>query len=295
MCVIVYKPKDIQFPSKDTLQACWNKNDDGAGYMFPYRNKVVIRKGFMTFDEFYNDLQESISKYGDKKPYVMHFRITTQGGVQAKLTHPYPLSKNMDDLRELNFKSDIGVAHNGIISLTSNSSEKDNNDTMKFITDYLSLIIKSRNFYEDEDTIDLIGKLCKSKLCILDGSGHTTMIGDFILSEDNCYYSNESFKTYKPSHYDYSKWHLYDSYEDFKYFGNKKSTNTESKNAIKNQYKCIWNKFKRDSKYYFIKDCYCPKKLCNDCSYCGSCIFFKDCEKAKKEAYKDTNKNLLVY
>ena len=275
MCVIVYKPKGADFPSKETLQQCWTKNDDGAGFMFPYKNRVEIRKGFMTFDDFYNALQETIRLQGKRKAYVMHFRITTQGGVQAKLTHPYPLSKNMEDLKELTFSSDIGVAHNGIISLTSSSYNKDHNDTMEFITDYLSLLIKNRNFYKSEDTLKLIKKLCKSKLCILDGSGHTQLVGDFIQGEDGCYYSNESFKNYTPKTYTYTC-----SYgspktttksEPIVINGNSKLS--DYKQGIKDNI-C---KYKRNGIYYFIGDKFCPKTTLNDCSYCGACAFAEKC------------------
>lgn len=289
MCVIVYKPKDIDFPTKETLKACWTKNDDGAGFMFPLKNKVVIKKGFMTFDDFYNALTETINTYGTKRPYVMHFRITTQGGVQAKLTHPYPLSKNMKDLQELNFTSDIGVAHNGIISLTSCAGEKEYNDTMKFITDYLALIIKHRTFYNDEDTLTLIKSLCKSKLCILDGAGHVQLIGDFIKGNDNCYYSNKSFENYVPSYgYGYNDCNIvygktgywdcgvFHKYRDFK--------SEKSKPKKEKMENSAWKPFKRGNKYYFIHDNYCPKSMCDDCSYCGACAFCKECGiKSNKE------------
>jgi predicted glutamine amidotransferase len=271
MCVIVYKPKNVDFPSKETLEKCWNKNDDGAGFMYPYKNKVVIKKGFMTFDEFYEELTSTINTYGDKRPFVMHFRITTQGGVQAKLTHPYPISKNMDDLRELRFVSDMGVAHNGIISLTSNHSENDNNDTMKFITDYLSLIVKNRSYYKDADNLDLISKLCKSKLAILDGAGHVELIGNFIKGEDDCYYSNENFRTYndtKTINYNY-----------YRYYDIPKSENKTDAIICENADKTVWKNFKRGSKYYFIKNVFCPKSEYKDCSYCGACAYCDECGK----------------
>ena len=281
MCVIVYKPKNIDFPKKETLYACWKKNDDGAGFMFPYKNKVIIRKGFMTFDDFYNALKETQNTYGTNRPYVMHFRITTQGGVQAKLTHPYPLSKNMSDLQELNFESDIGVAHNGIISLTSSSSVKEYNDTMKFITDYLSLIIKKRTFYNDADTLNLIQSLCKSKLCILDGSGHAQMIGDFVESKDGCFYSNRSFEIYEYNdNYTYASHGYYHNGKYHSYFYDTKTDSnivTIKQTETTKQPKSFWQKFKRGKQYYFIANKYCPKTVCDDSSYCGACAFCNRC------------------
>ena len=54
MCIIAYKPKGQALPSKETLQMCWNNNEDGAGYMFANDGRVWISKGFATFDKFYS-------------------------------------------------------------------------------------------------------------------------------------------------------------------------------------------------------------------------------------------------
>jgi hypothetical protein len=146
---------------------------------------------------------------------VLHFRITTQGGVKKELCHPYPLSSKMENLKQLYCSSDIGVAHNGIISLTSDHN-KDYNDTMKFITDYLSLIIKDKKFYKDTDKLKLIERLCESKLAILDNTGHCQLIGNFI--EDNgVYYSNSTY-SYAKVKYNWKwddKWSTTNYYDDF--------------------------------------------------------------------------------
>lgn len=201
MCIIVSKIKGVALPSEQTLKNCFESNKDGAGYMIARNGIVEIKKGFMTFKDFYKSLKNE----GNLTDYsvVMHFRITTQGGVKPYLCHPYPLSRNLKDLKELSFKSQIGIAHNGIISLTSEShsyyygsyknyKEPDYNDTMKFITDYLSLIIKDKTFCENKDTLKLIERLCGSKLAILDNDGNITYIGDFIKSE-GIMYSNSSY------------------------------------------------------------------------------------------------------
>lgn len=205
MCIIVYKPKGIELPSEEVLMNCFDSNSDGAGYMYTRKGEVIIKKGFMKWDDFKANFDKTCKCIDVKNtPMVMHFRITTQGGVKQELCHPYPLSRKMESLKLLNTTADIGVAHNGIISLTSDHN-KDYNDTMKFITDYLSLIIRDKKFYKDEDKLTLIERLCGSKLAILDGSGHCQLIGDFI--EDNgVYYSNSSYKTYKYYGYKSYNW-----------------------------------------------------------------------------------------
>ena len=203
MCIILYKPSGVKLPNKQVLETCFRNNPDGAGFMYTNKGQVHIRKGFMDFTSFEENLKSTLKKIDElKTPMVLHFRITTQGGTNQPCTHPFPLSKNMSDLRQLTFTTEIGVAHNGIISLTSegyysyNSYNKkviDYSDTMKFITDYLSLIIKSPKYYKDSDTLELIERLVGSKLAILDGNGHCELIGNFTKS-DGIYYSNDSYK-----------------------------------------------------------------------------------------------------
>lgn len=193
MCIIVYKPKGADFPKKKVLEQCFINNDDGAGFMYADGQKVHIRKGFMTFEKFYQALQDTIKKVGGRKlPYVLHFRISTQAGVSPEITHPYPLSDRLADMKKLKCKSNIGIAHNGIIPLTSNFKSKKANDTMEFITEYLSLIIRNRNYYEDKKTLALIEKLTDSKLAILDGRGHCELIGEFV-EEDGNFFSNHTY------------------------------------------------------------------------------------------------------
>lgn len=199
MCIIVYKADNEQFPKKKVLKTCFTNNPDGAGFMYAYNHKVHIEKGFMSFSAFWKKLTEVRKKVGDNLPYVLHFRISTQAGKRQDCTHPFPLSKNMEDLRKLSSECDIGVAHNGIITLTSYGytsyvKQITYNDTMEFITDYLSLIIKDKNYYEDLDTIQLIRKLCESRLAILDGDGHIQFIGSGWIIENGIVYSNDSYK-----------------------------------------------------------------------------------------------------
>lgn len=280
MCVIVYKPKGISFPKEESLKNCWDRNPDGAGYMFPKDDKVIIRKGFMTYESFKNSLDYDICNNGTDIPFVLHFRITTQGGVKPHLTHPYPLSKNMQDLKELEFDSDIGVAHNGIISLTTSyNKDIDYNDTMSFITEYLSLIIKDREYYKDEDTLNLIEKLCKSKLAIMDGSGTVNLIGNFITHTDGCLYSNDSYESYKCYYGD--KCYDYYDYYDYGDYGKVYSSKTKKDKDFYEDFKS-----KKSGLYYFKEGEYCPFLIEGNKSYCNKCAFGKKCCLKKSQVVK---------
>lgn len=209
MCIAVYKPMGKDFPVKRVLKRCFYKNPDGAGFMVANGTEVEIHKGFMGFRSFWKALRETRAMYGDDKAYVMHFRISTQGGIRKDGCHPFPLSKQMSDLRQLDFSTDIGIAHNGIIDLCTDwgstysyyyvkgySARKqvDYSDTMKFITEYLSLIIHDKDYYKDDDTIDLIDKLVGSRLAILDYTGHCELIGSGWECCDGVWYSNGTYK-----------------------------------------------------------------------------------------------------
>lgn len=199
-------------PNNKTFETCFNGNKDGAGYMYSYKGKVHIEKGLMTFDDFKKSLSKTYSKIGGKKcakkiAFVYHFRITTQGGVQPELTHPFSLSEDYADMRKLSNVCDFGVAHNGIITATSDYSAKDHNDTMTFIKE-IAYPLLTKNKTIDKNCIhNILEKfLHGNRVVILDGNGNAEMFGDWI--EDNgVYYSNSGYKPYDFKRFDYySKW-----------------------------------------------------------------------------------------
>lgn len=220
MCIIVYKPSEAKLPNKKRLKKCWQNNPDGAGYMFPSKDNVIIKKGFMTFDEFYKQLIYDKNQYGEFTPFVLHFRVSTQAGVSKECTHPFPLSSNMDNLKKLRAKCQCGIAHNGVIELTSDRYNKTitYSDTMKFITDYLTLIITTTKWYNDPTKKLLIERLAESKLAIMMGDGHVELIGKFI-EEDGCFYSNEYYKEdrWKPTTKLYTRYEELEDLEDLEY------------------------------------------------------------------------------
>lgn len=203
MCVIVYKPANKKYPTYSTLKKCFDSNPHGAGFMYvDYdKNKVVIEKGFMTYSTFCKALKKHRVEYGSDSAVVMHFRIATSGGVNEECTHPYPLSNNIKDLKQVKCFTDLGIAHNGIIPCCSRGGNG-YNDTMKFIKDYLfSLIDNDKKFYKNDDTLDEINDYIGcSKLAIFDNDSHCTLFGKWF-KIDGVYYSN----TYWQSSYIWQK------------------------------------------------------------------------------------------
>ena len=56
------------------------------------------------------------------------------------MTHPFPLSDRLPHMKALDVECQCGVAHNGIIRLTSDPSQREYSDTALFITRYIRLV-----------------------------------------------------------------------------------------------------------------------------------------------------------
>lgn len=232
MCIIVSKEKYKKIPSKKILKNCFANNPDGAGFMYTNDNKVVIEKGFFTFNEFYKRLMEvdkSLNLY--KKSLVMHFRIGTSGGYDKGACHPFPVTDNTNEIQKTMVITKLGMVHNGIIS---NFVYGKLSDTQNFVKDLVYPLLKiNSNFLNNKDAIDLLYKQSgETKLCFLDKKDNITYVGNFT-TDKGIKYSNttyKSFDNYIPNfskyEYDYDKYkYSYDEYDydyDYDYNYNKK-------------------------------------------------------------------------
>ena len=124
MCIIAYKPAG-QNIDRQTLQTCFENNPDGAGFMFPCEGKVLIRKGYFTFAEFWATWEKTAKIYGDTVPVVFHFRIATAGKVDKTNCHPHRI------------KQDLAFVHNGILSCVKVSKKSRISDTIIYRDFYL--------------------------------------------------------------------------------------------------------------------------------------------------------------
>lgn len=215
MCIICYKPKNVELPDEQELKRMFNKNPHGAGFCYPEDGKVVFAKGFMTFGEFMGAL-ETVTYMREKElPIIMHFRISTQAGVTKETCHPFPLSANLLDLELLNGKADYCVFHNGTIKLTSNGNKRFS-DTQLFVADYMTLMKKmKKGWFNDPIVNKLITRLIDgSRMAIMNGKGEVVMLGNF--TENNGrYYSNEGFMDYKSLYADYYDKYYADYYDKY--------------------------------------------------------------------------------
>lgn len=215
MCIIAAKPVGVAMPSDNIIENMWNGNSDGAGFMYAEKGSVHIRKGFMTFEKFRDALDEFCSTHdATNTALVMHFRITTHGGTKPENCHPFPISESIGMLSKLDCKTQIGVAHNGIISI---SPRKGISDTMEYIASQLAPLYRGvPDFYRNKHLIEMIYNATTSRLAFLDSTGEIFTVGSFV-EDKGIKYSNESYKythRYFPCSYaGYGGWD--DEYSDY--------------------------------------------------------------------------------
>lgn len=229
MCVIIVKDKLGKLPTKESLENCFTRNGDGAGFMYTDKDgKVVIDKGYMKFKNFYKHYQKLCKIYNnfEGKNLVMHMRISTSGGTNVSNTHPFEITDNYEDMKKTYKKCELGLAHNGIISATHPSKEEETqgiNDTMVFIKTYVNPIYREwKECFKNASYLAGIKQITNSKFAILKENDELYMVGDF-QKYDGAYYSNDSYSGYKyyGSYYNgktYTKYYdWYDYYDDYGY------------------------------------------------------------------------------
>lgn len=212
MCIIAAKPAGVAMPSRDTIRIMWDGNRDGAGLMYLDGGKVTIEKGFMTYKSFAKKLDQ-LEKRLDltRTPVVMHFRITTHGGTKPENCHPFPITDSIGALKKLNSRTDIGVAHNGIIHIIPRSGIS---DTMEYIASQLAPLKRALpRFYENKNAMLLVKNAIDSRMAFLTKEGKIYTVGDFI-EDEGVLYSNSSYLKPSMRYRNLDSWNCYGSWDD---------------------------------------------------------------------------------
>ena len=196
MCIICVSPAGVQQPTDTTFRTMFHRNPHGAGYMFARGGKVTIHKGFMNLGDFLRAVHNE--HFTAEDSVVYHFRISTQAGVNPEMTHPFPLSNQPARMRALDLTCRCGIAHNGIIRMTTDPTNERYSDTAIFITDYLAEMIRKSSDLRNQALLDRIYYMARSKFAIMDGGGYVATIGEFI-DEQGLLFSNGSYEIGKLS------------------------------------------------------------------------------------------------
>lgn len=194
MCVICVSRSGIRQPNESTLRTMFEHNPHGAGYMVARDGRVEIHKGYMDIEEFLEAIRNE--HFTTRDSVVYHFRISTQAGINPEMTHPFPLSNQRHLMRELDLEAPFGVAHNGIIKMTTDPRNRLYSDTAIFITDYLSRMITKPSALRNKTLLNTIYQMARSKFAIMDQNGYVATVGDFI-NDHGLLYSNESYLEYR--------------------------------------------------------------------------------------------------
>ena len=87
MCIICVSKSGVQQPTDSTIRAMFRRNPHGAGYMYARNGKVTIHKCFMIIEDFLSAVHTE--RFTPQDSVVYHFRISTQAGVNAAMTHTH--------------------------------------------------------------------------------------------------------------------------------------------------------------------------------------------------------------
>lgn len=195
MCIIAAKPAGIEMPDSKTIRTMWENNSDGAGIMYADGGKVRIEKGFMQLSQ----LESALERLGKRldltaTPVVLHFRIRTHGGTVAECTHPFPITDSIGALKKLACRTDLGVAHNGVIH--SVDPRPGISDTMEYIATQLAPLKRALpRFYLNKHAMKLVQNAIGSRMVFLTKDGTLHTVGDFV-EDGGILYSNTSYKPY---------------------------------------------------------------------------------------------------
>lgn len=116
MCIIVYKPEGSEMPPADTLRRCFEENPDGAGFMWPEKGRVQLRKGFMGWGDLESALSSELPRDARELPVALHFRIATHGRVKPGCCHPFAVCKDYGAMRAESASAAAGFMHNGTLA-----------------------------------------------------------------------------------------------------------------------------------------------------------------------------------
>ncbi len=190
MCIIVVKPKKVEFPEKRTLRNCFSNNPDGAGFMYVDNNEVVIDKGYMSFRKFWKGYRRK--NLSQDQTVIFHFRIGTSGQSTCEFCHPFPLTFDRLAQTALNLRCDMGLVHNGIIGSLGNTFSS---DTMEYITTILSDPYIKYNLRDSKTIQSLIkNDIGHSKFAILYPDDNYVLINEEKFDEyKDCLYSNYTY------------------------------------------------------------------------------------------------------
>lgn len=142
MCIIAFKPKDVELPSNfyDKVKVMIGRNRDGCGMAIKRsdNNTIHIIKGMYSADDMIRIIKNSHPNKQDE--FLFHARIGTSGNNDKFNCHPFYINNNLKEviLPDAYRKYPV-VAHNGIFSDYSRGRIEPYSDTVHFVIQFLAI------------------------------------------------------------------------------------------------------------------------------------------------------------
>lgn len=207
MCVIIHIPKGERI-SNEELEAAWNRNSDGSGFMYQKDNKVFYERGFMTLEEY----KEALEKINGKYELVLHLRISTSDSINKVQTHPYEVGNITN---QKGCTTNPVVCMNGIVQDAYNIMVDGCNDTMSYIiknqTLFMDLINNDINDDIKLQLVEFLKEDTSAKWCVMTPDNVFCTSGFF--KKDNMHFSNLIHSTYKNVYNTYRTFYDNDVYD----------------------------------------------------------------------------------
>ena len=178
MCLLIAAKSGVPIHKK-YLKNGFVENSHGCGFVVAKDGKLIMRKGFFSFKDFWR-------VYRDYQSYdkIVHFRWASVGKQTIENCHPFFVSDK------------LAMAHNGTIPI---ATKDDRSDTFTFNQQVLRLLNQENiNFLENSALTYLISKsIGQSKLAFLDNEGRISIINKHLgVEHEDVWYSNNDYKAF---------------------------------------------------------------------------------------------------
>lgn len=143
MCMAIYQSVNRQL-TKDQCIKFSKWNNDGFGFAYVDKDKLIVKKT-TSFDQFYIQYTIAVNQYGNKSPFLIHFRLGTSGLNNEDNCHPFYVDKNICFIHNgifREFSHDLSLSDTNIFNKTVLFPIKDTIFTKKTIpiNDYNKLV-----------------------------------------------------------------------------------------------------------------------------------------------------------
>jgi predicted glutamine amidotransferase len=183
MCIIILNKSEKV--SKSNFQNSLESNSDGFGmaYATKYGKIEVYKSMSQNYKSLYSKYLKAFEDRNRIGDILLHFRISTCGGINLENTHPFHISK------------DLIFCHNGIIQGYGTKKE---NDTRHFGRDILTHIPENDLYFNSAIQKLIENRIGHSKLVFLNNTGESKIYGENLglWEPDGNWYSNTSYQDY---------------------------------------------------------------------------------------------------